>query len=234
MIDTSGSRQDEEAGIREIVEYLADNFDTQTAVKISIVDVGDSTNSQINVVLGPAGFNSNSDILAAYDNSMTWYEQTTAIGGGMTLGAQQLDTNDDVPDAMIVITDGWDGQLGELQTAAAAISSSGITTLAVGYDPSGFISTSTLEDIAAGDSNNVFTAVDQSTLDALKDQLFSTLCGVTSRRLISTWSPRPIINKFVWQAASKYKNKFNSLPSWVPGYSAWKAGEKFPFVYERE
>jgi len=66
VIDTSGSRQDEEAGIREIVEvsfwkknfpsnefkYLADNFDTQTAVKISIVDVGDSTNSQINVVLG--------------------------------------------------------------------------------------------------------------------------------------------------------------------------------------
>jgi len=43
---------------------------------------------------------------------MTWYEQTTAIGGGMTLGAQQLDTNDAVPDAMIVITDGWDGQLG--------------------------------------------------------------------------------------------------------------------------
>ena len=102
--------------------------------------------------------------------------------------------------------------------------------------------------------NNVFTAVDQSTLDALKDQLFTTLCGVTSRRngvdfyakmtqkdcvypekrLISTWSPRPIINKFVWQAASKYKNKFNKLPSWVPGYSAWKAGEKFPFVYERE
>ena len=30
----------------------------------------------------------------------------------------------------------------ELQTAAAAISSSGITTLAVGYDPSGFISVS--------------------------------------------------------------------------------------------
>ena len=30
--------------------------------------------------------------------------------------------------------------------------------------------------------NNVFTAVDQSTLDALKDQLFTTLCGVTSRR----------------------------------------------------
>jgi len=158
VIDTSGSRQDEEAGIREIVEYLADNFDTQTAVKISIVDVGDSTNSQINVVLGPAGFNSNSDILAAYDNSMTWYEQTTAIGGGMTLGAQQLDTNDAVPDAMIVITDGWDGQLGELQTAAAAISSSGITTLAVGYDPSGFISTSTLEDIAAGDSQRLHSS----------------------------------------------------------------------------
>lgn len=50
--------------------------------------------------------------MAAYDTDMTWYEQTTAIGGGMTLGAQQLDTNDAVPDAMIVITDGWDGQLG--------------------------------------------------------------------------------------------------------------------------
>ena len=42
------------------------------------------------------------------------------------------------------------------------------------------------------------------------------------------------MNKFVWQAASKYKNKFGTIPSWVPGYSAWKAGEQFPFVFERE
>lgn len=61
--------------------------------------------------LGPADFNTNSAIMGAFDSSVTWYEQTTAIGGGMTLGAQQLDTNDQVPDAMIVITDGWDGDL---------------------------------------------------------------------------------------------------------------------------
>ena len=81
------------------------------------------------ILSGPASFNTNSAIMNAYDNNLDWYEQTTAIGGGMTLGAQQLDTNDAVPDAMIVITDGWDGDLAgknskpriEIKISSAAI-----------------------------------------------------------------------------------------------------------------
>ena len=46
---------------------------------------------------------------------MTWWGSTTAIGPGISEGASQMDTNDNVSDVMLVITDGWDGDLGNLQ-----------------------------------------------------------------------------------------------------------------------
>ena len=43
------------------------------------------------------------------------YGETTAVGGGITEGASQMNTNDNVSDMMIVITDGFDGDLTALQ-----------------------------------------------------------------------------------------------------------------------
>ena len=62
------------------------------------------------------------------------YGETTAIAGGITAGADQMDTSDDVSDMMIVITDGFDGDLTALQTASAAVAAEGITVLGVAYD----------------------------------------------------------------------------------------------------
>lgn len=50
------------------------------------------------------------------------------------MGADQLDTTDDVSDILMVITDGFDGDLTALQTASAAVAAAGITTLGVAYD----------------------------------------------------------------------------------------------------
>jgi len=62
------------------------------------------------------------------------YGQTTAVAGGITSGADQLDTTDSVSDILLVITDGFDGDLTALQTASAAVAASGITALGIAYD----------------------------------------------------------------------------------------------------
>merc|ERR1712037_260099 len=89
---------------------------TQTAVKISITDIGDGRDGQVSTVLGPTQFVDTSDINSAL-NSLTWYGTTTATADGITEGASQMDTSDNVNDVMIVITDGFDGDLSSLQTA---------------------------------------------------------------------------------------------------------------------
>ena len=48
-------------------------------------------------------------------DDMTWWGQTTSINLGITEGGLQMNTNDAVSDVMLVITDGWDGQLNLLQ-----------------------------------------------------------------------------------------------------------------------
>lgn len=108
-------------------------------------------------VLGPTQFVDTSDINSAL-NSLTWYGTTTAIADGITEGASQMDTTDNVNDVMIVITDGFDGDLSSLQTASAAVATAGITAIAIGYDENGGIIGSTLEDIANGVSSNVIEA----------------------------------------------------------------------------
>ena len=62
------------------------------------------------------------------------YGETTAAAGGVTAGASTMDTNDNVSDMMIVITDGFDGDLSALQSASAAVAADGITALGVAYD----------------------------------------------------------------------------------------------------
>ena len=67
-------------------------------------------------------------------NIVIRYGETTAAAGGVTMGADQMDTNDDVTDMMIVITDGFDGDLTALQAASAAAAAEGIIALGVAYD----------------------------------------------------------------------------------------------------
>jgi len=48
-----------------------------------------------------------------------------------------MDTTDNVSDVMIVITDGFDGDLTALQSASAAVAADGITALGVAYEEGG-------------------------------------------------------------------------------------------------
>lgn len=94
---------------------------------------------------------------------------------------------------------------------------------------------STLEDIANGVTSNVFTAGSNEALAALTEDIFDNVCGQT-RSVTSSidWSPKEIINMFVFQAGSKYKNKFGTIPTWFPNYQAWKDGEVQYFTYDRK
>ena len=62
------------------------------------------------------------------------YGETTAIAEGITAGANQMNTGDNIADFLLVITDGFDGDLGELQTASANAAAAGITALGIAYD----------------------------------------------------------------------------------------------------
>ena len=45
-----------------------------------------------------------------------------------------MNTGDNIADFLLVITDGFDGDLGELQTASANAAAAGITALGIAYD----------------------------------------------------------------------------------------------------
>ncbi|CAG5089183.1 Oidioi.mRNA.OKI2018_I69.PAR.g12117.t1.cds [Oikopleura dioica] len=236
VIDTSGSQVgDKQSAVQDFFRDLLAEFDTQTVVKISITDIGDGREGQVNTVLGPAQFVDTSDINSAL-NSLTWYGETTAIADGITEGASQMDTSDNVNDVMIVITDGFDGDLSSLQTASAAVATAGITAIAIGYDENGGIIGSTLEDIANGVSGNVLEATSTSELQGLSTSVFNTICSASRRRS----RPRAqmlgkiVVNQFIYEAASKYKNQFNSVPNWLPQYNDWSTGKIRVFTYERK
>ena len=92
-----------------------------------------------------------------------------------------------------------------------------------------------MEDIANGVSSNVFTAGSNAALQGLQTDLFNSICSQARSTTESIhWSPKEIVNMFVFQAGSKYKNKFGEIPTWFPNYQAWKNGEIQHFYYERK
>ena len=93
---------------------------------------------------------------------------------------------------------------------------------------------STLEDIANGVSSNVFTAGSNDALASLSTDVFDSICSqARSLDVTINWSPKEIVNMFVYQAGSKYKNKFGDIPTWFPNYDQWKSGDLEFFTYER-
>ena len=72
VIDTSGSQiGNKQEVVQNFVKSLMNEFDTQTAVKVSITAVGDTRNGQVEVMLGPAQFTDSATLQAAID-SITW------------------------------------------------------------------------------------------------------------------------------------------------------------------
>jgi Mg-chelatase subunit ChlD len=134
VIDTSGSQiGNKQQVVADFVKALVAEFDTQTVVKVSITAFGDYRNGQVETTLGPATFADTATLQNAIDQ-ITWYGETTAAAGGVTAGADTLNTNDNVNDMMIVITDGFDGDLSALQDASSDAAADGITALGVAYD----------------------------------------------------------------------------------------------------
>ena len=69
VIDTSGSQiGNKQEVVANFVKEIVSQFDTQTAVKINIVGVGDSRLGQVEVTMGPSQFATESQIQAAIDN----------------------------------------------------------------------------------------------------------------------------------------------------------------------
>ena len=50
----------------------------------------------------------------------------------------------------------------------------------------------------------------------------------------STINFQTIVNRFIYEAASKYKNKFTDVPNWLPDYQKWKAGQIQFFRYQKK
>lgn len=66
----------------------------------------------------------------------------------------------------------------------------------------------------------------------LADQIVSNICG-SGLRSATNWQPARILNKFIFEAASKFVDQFATVPQWIPGYKEWADGEIPFFVYTR-
>ena len=90
-----------------------------------------------------------------------------------------------------------------------------------------------MEDIANGVTSNVFTAVDSAALSGMTDDLFNGICGL-GRMTVEPRAMKKIVNQFIYEAASKFKNQFSAIPNWLPNYQLWKKGKIPYFTYERK
>ena len=91
---------------------------------------------------------------------------------------------------------------------------------------------SNLETIANGESDNVFTGTSDA-LAALALEIVDQICASGLRSAPQKWRPAKIVNKFIYEAASKFVDQFKMIPSWIPQYDEWKAGKIQHFTYVR-
>ena len=90
-----------------------------------------------------------------------------------------------------------------------------------------------MEDIAVGMYDNVFWTPSNSELLSAVDPVYNRLCSIEPRGKHELEKPVPIIDRTTYEAASRYKNKLNSIPSWMPGFKQWKNGQIPFFTYRR-
>ena len=188
--------------------------------------------NQVEQVLTPIQFVTSSS-LTEIMNSMTWYGGTTAIADGLAMAADTLDLNDLVRDAMLVITDGFDGDLEALQVSSAALAIDDVTTLGIAYDEVPGLLMSTLEEIAHGDLSRVHTAESNMELKSLTSDIFRVLCAISTQTETNPVQVREIRKRKVYESASEYKNKFNQIPNWLPNYKQWKKKQLPFFTFEK-
>lgn len=93
---------------------------------------------------------------------------------------------------------------------------------------------STLEEIANGVTSNVFTAGSSAALASLQTDIFDAICSGGQRIDSPEWVVKDIVNRFIYEAASKYKNKFSAIPNWIPDFALWKDGQIPFFSYKRK
>ena len=146
-----------------------------------------------------------------------------------------MDTNDNINDVMVIMTDGWDSDLVSLQANINSAASDGITTLVVGFGAGGFYNTWSLLDMAQGNSNNLFIvsktqhvgkimAVKAQTAEALESITPTVFDGVCTANALSAVKaaqsyslPAVPENVFLLEAAATYLDIFGFLPNWTPG-----------------
>lgn len=248
VFDTSGSLTNNKREVQDnFVKDLIDMFDTQNTVDVSIISVGDCAGGQsgptpqMNVDFAQS--HADGATLQNAVDGMTWYGETTAIACALDEGANQMNTGDNINDVMIVLTDGWDSEQGDVSTSAGNVAAAGITTLVIGYDTGSTPpSPGTLDIIANGVGSNVFNQQgDVSSLDGIREDVFNTICGAASSRLSpgkakKKWVMPEIQQPFVWKAVAKYVDKFDALPDWTPCYKEYRESQftKVPNIFSTE
>ena len=91
-----------------------------------------------------------------------------------------------------------------------------------------------MEDIASNKFENIFWAPTNKDLENMPPALYNHVCNILPIQHDHYIEPKKIIDQTTYEAASKYKNKLNALPSWMPNFNMFKKGNIPYFTYDRE
>ena len=172
-------------------QFVADFFnsllgpmDTSTQVDLGIVSFSDTA-----VVDLPPGHYTTTEVWDAVDN-VHWVGGNTNITGGVVLGASQMNTDDDVTDILIVISDGFDSfSMSDAVAAANSAGADGITIISIAFGNNNFYSLFTMSQIANMESENLFTAGSNEDLAGLPPDILDQLCAVTGAQRTILFDP---------------------------------------------
>lgn len=206
--------------LTEVLSY----FDTQNDVDISLVEVGDCTQGEMQVIQPQQLGVTQSEIVGLMDN-FNEYKGTTAIACAMSeVLDNQFNTADNTNDIMIVISDLLAFDLSSVNAVATDAGNQNVELISV----SAAASIPAMANISTEPSNQFQANYTPAEWAAMADALIARICDLsgtrfTRRTQLSTADPW--INSFIWKAVVRYHNRFGEYPTWMPCYEEHISGE---------
>ena len=160
--------------VADFFSALLGPMDTSTQMQVAITSFSDEAVNNL-----PMGHYNTLEIWDAVE-SVDWVGGNTNITGGVQVGASQMNTNDDINDILIIISDGFDSySMMNAINAAKEAAGDGITIISIAFGNNNFYSLFTMSQLASMSTPNIFTAGSNDDLMDLPGGILSQVCSIT-------------------------------------------------------
>jgi len=200
--------------VADFFSALMGPMDTSNQMQVAITSFSDEAVNNL-----PMGHYNTLEVWDAVD-SVAWVGGNTNITGGVQVGASQMNTNDDVNDVLIIISDGFDSfsMTDAVSTASNAVGD-GITIISIAFGANNFYSLFTMSQLANMDTPNVFTAGSNDALMGQTDDIIGQMCSLTQSGRLTADPDEKLKqqNQQLYKVVGILLDLYGEPPAWATG-----------------